>query len=149
LKIAPFLLSFLIQHRRDVEYLAAGMGSAWTDKNLVFPNPQGGYLHNSAYARAIKNIIAGTDIPPATHAHSLRHTFASLMIKDGTDIKSVQESLGHGSAKMTLDIYAHSFAEARAEAMVNTADTIGRAAGGALGALLLPDARTLDNGGDA
>jgi len=126
LKIAPFLFNFLIQHRRDVEYLAAGMGSAWTDKNLVFPNPQGGYLHHCAYARAVKNIIAGTDIPSDFHAHSLRHTFASLMIKGGTDIKSVQASLGHGSAKMTLDIYAHSFAEAQAEAMENTADTIGR-----------------------
>jgi len=136
--IAPLLLNFLIQHRRDVEYLAAGMGSAWTEHNLVFPNPQGGYLHHCTYAREIKKIIAGTDIPPDFHAHSLRHTLASLMIKEGTDIKTVQANLGHGSAKMTLDIYSHSFAEARAAAMDNTADVIGKAVDGAIGTILIP-----------
>jgi len=37
---------------------------------------------------------------------------------------------------MTLDIYAHSFAEAQAKAMENTADTIGRAVGDAMGTLM-------------
>ena len=38
--------------------------------------------------------------------HSLRHTYASLAIKAGADVKTLQAQLGHASAVMTLDTYA-------------------------------------------
>jgi integrase len=40
--------------------------------------------------------------------HELRHTQATLLIANGTDIKTVQDRLGHANASMTLDFYAHS-----------------------------------------
>jgi len=137
LKIAPFLLNFLLKQRRDVEYCAVGMGSAWTDKGLCFPSPTGWYLYPAALSRAIKKIKKGGGIPSGLHAHSLRHTFASIMIGDGADIKTVQDTLGHGSANITLNTYAHSFSEARAAAMDSVGGAIGRAAGGALDGLLI------------
>lgn len=70
-------------------------------------------------------------------AQSTPYAFASIMINTGTDIRAVQESLGHGSAKRTLDIYSHAFAETRAAAMDITGDTIGKAAGNAMAAFLL------------
>lgn len=39
--------------------------------------------------------------------HSLRHTYASLMIACGASIKALQRALGHASATMTLNTYAH------------------------------------------
>jgi integrase len=39
--------------------------------------------------------------------HDLRHSFASLLISDGGDIKTVQTRLRHGSATTTLRTYAH------------------------------------------
>ena len=39
--------------------------------------------------------------------HELRHTQATLLIGRGTDIKTVQNRLGHSSASLTMDIYAH------------------------------------------
>lgn len=39
--------------------------------------------------------------------HSLRHTFASVMIASGANIKALQRSLGHANAKETLDTYSH------------------------------------------
>lgn len=39
--------------------------------------------------------------------HSLRHTYAVLMLEAGADIKFVQEQLGHGSVQITSDVYAH------------------------------------------
>ena len=50
-----------------------------------------------------KMVIGRPDITP----HVLRHTAASLAIASGADVKAVQEMLGHSSAKMTLDTYAH------------------------------------------
>ncbi|MDM8323461.1 tyrosine-type recombinase/integrase [Bifidobacterium pullorum] len=38
--------------------------------------------------------------------HSLRHTYASIAIKAGADVKTLQAQLGHATAAMTLDVYA-------------------------------------------
>jgi hypothetical protein len=46
---------------------------------------------------------------PDLHPHQLRHTAASLAIASGTDVKVVQQMLGHSSATMTLDTYGHLF----------------------------------------
>jgi site-specific recombinase XerC len=39
--------------------------------------------------------------------HDLRHTYASLLISQGENIKFIQSQLGHASAKTTLDRYGH------------------------------------------
>jgi len=40
--------------------------------------------------------------------HALRHTFATCCLAENVDIKTISELLGHSSAKITLDLYAHS-----------------------------------------
>ncbi|MCY9582690.1 tyrosine-type recombinase/integrase [Paenibacillus alvei] len=44
---------------------------------------------------------------PALPIHSLRHTYAVLMLEAGADMKFIQEQLGHGSIKIISDVYAH------------------------------------------
>ena len=39
--------------------------------------------------------------------HDLRHTHATLLMKQGTNPKVVQERLGHSSISVTLDVYSH------------------------------------------
>ena len=39
--------------------------------------------------------------------HDLRHTYAVISIKNGDDIKTVQNNLGHATASFTLDVYGH------------------------------------------
>lgn len=46
---------------------------------------------------------------PGLHIHDLRHTAASLMVASGASVKDVQAALGHASAAMTLNVYAHLF----------------------------------------
>ena len=41
--------------------------------------------------------------------HDYRHTFASLFIQQKANPKYIQEQLGHGSIKVTMDIYGHLF----------------------------------------
>ncbi len=43
--------------------------------------------------------------------HDLRHYFASVLIRSGASVKVVQARLGHSSAKTTLDVYGHLFAD--------------------------------------
>lgn len=44
---------------------------------------------------------------PGLKFHELRHTHATLLIANGVDVKTVQHRLGHSSATITLDVYAH------------------------------------------
>ncbi len=48
-------------------------------------------------------------VPEDLTIHDLRHTAASLAIASGANVKAVQRMLGHGSAAMTLDVYADLF----------------------------------------
>ena len=40
-------------------------------------------------------------------AHSMRHSFATLTIRDGASIKAVSKYLGHSSTAITMDMYVH------------------------------------------
>src|SRR4029453_18949136 len=45
--------------------------------------------------------------PTGTRLHSLRHHYASLLIRHGESVTVVQARLGHPSARETLDTYSH------------------------------------------
>ena len=49
--------------------------------------------------------MSGVAVPRAMHA--LRHFYASLLIRHGESVKTVQARLGHASAAETLDTYSH------------------------------------------
>jgi integrase len=66
--------------------------------------------------------------------YDLRHTAASLMIREGASVKAVQKQLGHATASITLDVYGHLFPDeldalagrlerARTEALTDLART--------------------------
>lgn len=44
---------------------------------------------------------------PRIHLHDLRHTSATLLLSENTDIETVSHRLGHSKASVTLDIYGH------------------------------------------
>ncbi|MFX0198763.1 MAG: site-specific integrase, partial [Candidatus Hodarchaeota archaeon] len=44
---------------------------------------------------------------PRMKFHGLRHTYASLLIEQGENIKYIQSQLGHSSPTVTLNVYAH------------------------------------------
>lgn len=51
------------------------------------------------------------------HFHTLRHTFATRLLEQGTDVKTVTALLGHSSARTTLDFYVHSCPEQQRHAV--------------------------------
>jgi integrase len=66
-----------------------------------------GHFSQTMWKRLI--IVAELNNIKGLTVHSLRHTCASLAIRAGADVKTLQTMLGHSSAAMTLDIYASIF----------------------------------------
>ena len=52
-------------------------------------------------------VVAAAGLPKGTGFHALRHYYASLLIRHGESLKTVQGRLGHASAVETLDTYSH------------------------------------------
>lgn len=87
-------------------------GDFWEENNLVFSNQTGGFLSYRTVYDCFKRIMDKIG-SPSTRFHDLRHTYAVMAIKSGTDIKTVQENLGHATASFTLDVYGHVTAQMR------------------------------------
>lgn len=69
-----------------------------------------------SYQRAFELLLIKLKIPHKCF-HSLRHTFATRALECGMDVKSLSEILGHKNATITLNRYAHSLWEHKAEMM--------------------------------
>lgn len=87
-------------------------------------NPDGFVINNSdkmvtvsTLSDSYTNIANGAEIENPLGIHTLRHTFASLLIKKGVDIKIVSEILGHKDVSFTYNIYVHILEEQKTYAM--------------------------------
>ena len=75
----------------------------------IFPQPTSPELPmnpGTAYRR-LKTLLEEAGLP-SIRFHDLRHTFATLALQNGMDVKTLSAMLGHVSAATTLDIYTHS-----------------------------------------
>ena len=93
----------------------------------VFPSPTGGPLSPDCVNNMLHRVLKRAGLP-SIRFHDLRHTFATLALQNGVDIKTVSGMLGHYSAGFTLDTYAHVTTSAKREA----AKTMGNILSGAV-----------------
>ena len=93
------------------------LGDAWEDQDgRVFTTDAGAPVFPDSVTQWFSAFIARSGMPKVT-VHSLRHTYASLMIADGVPLVVVSKQLGHAQTSTTANIYAHAIASAQAKAM--------------------------------
>lgn len=87
------------------EYVAAER-AAPTAGDPLFTNPWGGRLSSRSLQTVVKKWAKAAGLSEKVSPHTLRHTFATHLLDNGADLKSVQQLLGHESLA-TTQIYTH------------------------------------------
>ena len=77
-----------------------------TDNDQLFVNYRGGNLSTRGVRKILDGIIEKSALNSQIHPHMLRHSFATHLLNNGADLRSVQELLGHAFLTST-QIYTH------------------------------------------
>lgn len=107
IKLSHSLFLLLGEYRAWQEQQRELCGDQWQDKDgRVFTSLFGAPIHPDTLSAWFKAFIRKNNFPDV-HFHSLRHTYASLMIADGTPLVIVSRRLGHAQVSTTSNIYSH------------------------------------------
>ncbi|QXP70707.1 tyrosine-type recombinase/integrase [Polaribacter sp. R2A056_3_33] len=79
---------------------------AYKPEKYLFEGQKGGKYSNTSAQKVLKNALFKAGIRKKATLHSLRHSFATHLLEKGTDVRYIQELLGHSSPKTTM-IYTH------------------------------------------
>jgi integrase len=104
--LTPQLIDLLRQHRARLAEERIAIGEAWHDHGLIFPSQTGTPLDPDNISHVFSRISHRAGLGH-WHLHELRHSGASLMLAQGTDLYVVSEVLGHSSVAITKDVYGH------------------------------------------
>ena len=95
------------QHRRSQVEERLKLGPEYTDRSFVFAASNGSPLDWRVLVQRHFNKLIKASGLPRIRPYDLRHTSATLLLGEGVNVKVVSERLGHASAALTLDVYAH------------------------------------------
>ncbi|MCW2279235.1 tyrosine-type recombinase/integrase [Heliophilum fasciatum] len=101
----------VFQHK---ERLAAG--AAYEGSGLIVTTRLGHMVSQRNLATKFHRLLAKAELPKM-NLHALRHTYATRLLEIGVHPKVVQELMGHGSVRITLDTYSHVLPDLKKQAI--------------------------------
>ena len=104
--LPPSLGLLLRQYRDEVEERRLFLGKPLAKDDFVFAHPDGTPLDPSTVTHTFGMVARKAGLGHL-RLHDLRHSYASLMLAAGVNVKAISQSMGHSNIGITLDTYAH------------------------------------------
>lgn len=118
LKVSRTAILMLLEYKTWQDDMRAKVGDVWegtAEDDRIFTSEVGRPIFPTSLTQWMRKFIKRTGLPSSS-VHSLRHTYASLLIAEGTPLVVVSSNLGHAQVSTTSDIYSHVIASAEAKA---------------------------------
>lgn len=108
-------MDLLRQHKREQLRLQLANGDRWLHTGYVFTQDNGNHMNPDSITGWLKDFSTRHGLPHI-NPHAFRHTVASVLLANGTDIVTVSKQLGHASITTTESFYSHIIEENKAKA---------------------------------
>ena len=99
-------MHLLRRHRRECLELRLKNGGRWKETGYVFVQDDGSPMNPDSIGSWLRKFAARHNLPHI-NPHAFRHTVASVLIANGTDVVTVSKQLGHHKISTTEDFYSH------------------------------------------
>lgn len=116
LRMSPTMISSLQKHKALQDEWRAEFGKGFNPYNLVICRKDGSPMTPNAVQYLFKEVLSANSLPDIRF-HDLRHTNATLMLRNAIPAKIVSAMLGHSTVGMTLDIYSHTMTDMQDDAV--------------------------------
>ena len=116
-------VNLLCQHQEAQEELRQLNGDRWKGTGFVFTRDDGRPMHPDSITAWLAKFSLRHDLPHI-NPHAFRHTVASVLIANHTDVVTVARQLGHSSVTTTETYYAHLIEESKVQASECIADVM-------------------------
>jgi integrase len=117
--LPPGAAAVLKEHRTAQLEARLKAGADWAPgpglEDLVFTSRTGKPILPRNVNRALEAVLRRAGLPQLRF-HDLRHSHATLLLKEGVNPRVVQERLGHSTVSLTLQVYSHVLPDLQAEA---------------------------------
>lgn len=108
------LINILKKHKHEQDKLKARFGNNYINKDLVCCKLDGSPLHPTTLNHKFHDLLKENNLP-LIRFHDLRHSHASLLLKENVPAKVISERLGHSNTNITLNLYSHIYEETNME----------------------------------
>ncbi len=123
LKLPQETIDLLKQLRADQLQRQLACGDRWQHTDYVFTGEFGGPIHPDSITGWLNDFSKRHGLPHV-NPHAFRHSVASILLANGTDLLTTARHLGHADPSTTGDIYGHLIEEAKVKASDCIADVV-------------------------
>lgn len=123
LRIPAETMQLLREWKEEQEHNRLVYANLWTNSGYVFTREDGRPMNPDSITCWLREFSERHGLPHI-NPHAFRHTVASVLISNGTDVVTVSKQLGHASVTTTEGFYAHMIEEQKAKASECIADVL-------------------------